>query len=43
MNILSAQNLGRRHGDQTLFADLTIGLNAGEKLGIAASNAEQVA
>ena len=40
MNILSAQNLGRRHGNQTLFADLTIGLNAGEKLGIIGRNGQ---
>lgn len=40
MNILSAQNLAKTHGDQLLFEQLTLGLNAGEKLGVIGRNGQ---
>ena len=40
MNILSAQNLAKKHGDQSLFDGLTLGLNAGDKLGIIGRNGQ---
>ncbi len=40
MNILSAQNLAKKHGDQSLFEGLTLGLNAGEKLGVIGRNGQ---
>lgn len=40
MNILSAQNLSRRQGDQVLFQNFTFGLNAGEKIGIIGRNGQ---
>ena len=40
MNVLSAQNLAKTHGDQQLFKDFTFGLNSGEKVGIIGRNGQ---
>ena len=38
MNILSAENLGKRAGDRTLFHNLSFGLENGEKVGLIGVN-----
>ncbi|MBK8473066.1 MAG: ABC-F family ATP-binding cassette domain-containing protein [Sphingobacteriales bacterium] len=38
MNYLSAENVSKTYGDQVLFADFTLSLNKGQKVGLIARN-----
>ncbi|MCB1140322.1 MAG: ABC-F family ATP-binding cassette domain-containing protein, partial [Leptospiraceae bacterium] len=40
MNLLSAQNLSKRQGDQLLFSEFSFGLDEGEKIGIIGRNGQ---
>lgn len=38
MNYLNAENVSKTYGDQVLFADFTLSLNKGQKVGLIARN-----